>query len=393
MALTIDTPLPTPTGWTTVGRVQEGDYLYDEMGYPTKVTHVSDTYEVDTYVDVAYGWGRKARPEQSYLCSVDQEFYTLSYHRLYRLSNPHTRKDRTFKGMLERVPDNWPGWGYTRYNAFEKHTAEAITHTVKKRRSHGKRGYQEYYNHTTPTGFCLKNKDKVYDIHPYVMGVVLNYWNYEKKALRIMLGWYPFFRDHFKNLAGVDLVIHEESRGKTRNTAYVWCSYEGLEDLIPNNRVVPMEYLRGSEKDRVMLLRGLTDIMLYQHSSIRRSRSTIIFVHKYRPLTASVEELVRTLGYPAYRIYADYDEKSIYTRHSTEWHPPIPPSSHPKLIVRNYKNTLRVGHDLERYVWKVHKATLIEEKKQVKKITVDSPYGVYLAGKLFLPVVGETHGS
>ena len=41
-ALALDTPLATPTGWTTMGEVQVGDELYDASGLPTKVVAVTD---------------------------------------------------------------------------------------------------------------------------------------------------------------------------------------------------------------------------------------------------------------------------------------------------------------------------------------------------------------
>ncbi len=42
-ALALDTPLPTPTGWTTMGEVKVGDQLISADGRPTTVTHA---YEV-----------------------------------------------------------------------------------------------------------------------------------------------------------------------------------------------------------------------------------------------------------------------------------------------------------------------------------------------------------
>jgi hypothetical protein len=36
--LALDTPLPTPNGWTTMGAVRVGDSLFDQDGYPTVVT-------------------------------------------------------------------------------------------------------------------------------------------------------------------------------------------------------------------------------------------------------------------------------------------------------------------------------------------------------------------
>ncbi|WP_308290615.1 replicative DNA helicase [Streptomyces marispadix] len=41
-ALALDTPLPTPAGWTTMGEVRGGDLLLDASGRPTRVTAVTD---------------------------------------------------------------------------------------------------------------------------------------------------------------------------------------------------------------------------------------------------------------------------------------------------------------------------------------------------------------
>ena len=39
--LALDTPLPTPTGWVSMGSVQPGDTLFDDRGQPCTVTAVS----------------------------------------------------------------------------------------------------------------------------------------------------------------------------------------------------------------------------------------------------------------------------------------------------------------------------------------------------------------
>ena len=41
-ALALDTPVPTPDGWTTMGDIQAGDVVYDETGQPCRVTHAWD---------------------------------------------------------------------------------------------------------------------------------------------------------------------------------------------------------------------------------------------------------------------------------------------------------------------------------------------------------------
>lgn len=49
-ALCLTTPLPTPTGWTTVGDLNVGDTLLGRNGEPTKVTYITPVQYNDTYV-------------------------------------------------------------------------------------------------------------------------------------------------------------------------------------------------------------------------------------------------------------------------------------------------------------------------------------------------------
>jgi len=41
-ALSLDTPLPTPTGWTTMGQVRVGDAVFDEQGAPCSVSFATE---------------------------------------------------------------------------------------------------------------------------------------------------------------------------------------------------------------------------------------------------------------------------------------------------------------------------------------------------------------
>ncbi len=40
--LALDTPIPTPNGWSTMGELAVGDYVFAEDGLPTRVTGVSE---------------------------------------------------------------------------------------------------------------------------------------------------------------------------------------------------------------------------------------------------------------------------------------------------------------------------------------------------------------
>jgi replicative DNA helicase len=56
-ALALDTPLPTPDGWTTMGEVGVGDQVFDEQGKPCLVTYVSPVQEDRRCYEVAFDDG------------------------------------------------------------------------------------------------------------------------------------------------------------------------------------------------------------------------------------------------------------------------------------------------------------------------------------------------
>jgi replicative DNA helicase len=76
-ALALDTPLPTPDGWTTMGEVRVGDYLIDADGKPTRVVaatgvlHGRPCYEVEfsdgsvIIADENHQWQTWTRPDAS----------------------------------------------------------------------------------------------------------------------------------------------------------------------------------------------------------------------------------------------------------------------------------------------------------------------------------------
>lgn len=74
-ALSIDTPLPTPYGWVTMGEVKVGDKLYDEMGKECTVTFCTEImYGHDCY-EVAFSDGSKIIADKEHRWSVKENNY------------------------------------------------------------------------------------------------------------------------------------------------------------------------------------------------------------------------------------------------------------------------------------------------------------------------------
>lgn len=56
-ALALDTPVPTPTGWTTMGEIEVGDFVFDASGRPTRVTAVSEVQTEHDCYEVTFSEG------------------------------------------------------------------------------------------------------------------------------------------------------------------------------------------------------------------------------------------------------------------------------------------------------------------------------------------------
>ncbi len=56
-ALALDTPIPTPSGWKTMGELQVGDEVFDEQGRPCRVTFATDVMQGHECFDVVFSDG------------------------------------------------------------------------------------------------------------------------------------------------------------------------------------------------------------------------------------------------------------------------------------------------------------------------------------------------
>lgn len=73
-ALDLETPLPTPDGWTTMGNVQPGDQLLDERGRPCHVVAVSPVWQDRPCYEVRTddGWTVIADEEHEWHANLDR---------------------------------------------------------------------------------------------------------------------------------------------------------------------------------------------------------------------------------------------------------------------------------------------------------------------------------
>lgn len=90
-ALDVNTPIPTPTGWSTIGDLKIGDYVLSDKGLPIKVINktepkISETYTVTTkegysvIADKGHLWKVKLnRRSDPYRIKTTEEIYTAKH--------------------------------------------------------------------------------------------------------------------------------------------------------------------------------------------------------------------------------------------------------------------------------------------------------------------------
>lgn len=195
-ALALDTPIATPTGWSTMGDLKPGDVVFDEKGRPTSVIGVSPVMFDHQCYKVAFSDGAEIVADAQHLWTVDD---TKDYRKVCR---------RTI-------------------------TTDEIRQTFKE----GKRN-----RYAIPVAGALRLPAVELPIHPYALGA----WLGDGKQVATYV-------DGAHQIAAALEACAESARQRAT-------FYARLEELdLIRNKHIPAAYLRASVKQRLELLRGLMD--------------------------------------------------------------------------------------------------------------------------------------
>ena len=142
-ALCLTTPiLKSDFSWTTIGDLQEGDWVFDETGSPVRVSYVSEIY---------YN-----RPCYKLVFSDGSEIVADERH-------DWVTEDRSYRKNIARTPHT--------VKKPEKRTTGDILKSLLVSRKDGK----NEYNHAIPVCKPLFSEPHDFELHPYVLGVWLGY--------------------------------------------------------------------------------------------------------------------------------------------------------------------------------------------------------------------------
>jgi phage terminase large subunit-like protein len=337
--LALDTPIPTPDGWKTMGTLAVGDCVFDERGKPSHVVAKSLVDDTEQAYELVFRDGGRIVAGERHLWDVEYIHGKTRAKRwttgeIYRRTRQY-RETFSDNRSIIRIPVNEP-----------LHLPEANL-----------------------------------PVDPYLYGYWLGNGCATKPEITVrdcdvddLISFipYPLHNRYPQTCGGSEILVYKELKNI----------------LVPHFRekVIRPEYLRSSEHQRWELLQGLMD----SDGCVSDVKGQSIYVSTIRQLAESVQELLWTLGIknslttcPSTR-YGEPTGETLYQIRFTAFTDQPISKLHRKSIRRQerVKQTRSCFHYLK-------EIRMLDYKVKMQCIQVDSPSHCYLAGRNMV----KTHNS
>ena len=368
-ALALNTPIPTPSGWSTMGELAVGDEIFAPDGSITQVTGCSPIqYERDCYdvifsdgsritADADHLWVTFSRKEREQLRRRSDEFRAA--RRLKRPSRgTGKRPDLAARNRIQKPASLSPPIGNIR-------TTKEIAETLFDK---------EDINHSVMVTSPIRCNDAVLPIEPYMLGL----W----------LGDGDSGRAYFTT-ADIETVQEIRRLGWQIDKApavYRYKIQQLNESLLKagliKNKHIPKEYLRASFEQRLALLQGLMDT----DGSADKDDGGCEFTSTNIRLAFGFYELALSLGIKASILegIATLNGREISPKWRIRFMSELPCFRLTRKLERQKRDGFNGVHKM-RYIVAVNRVQSVP----VKCITVAHESRCFLAGRQFIP----THNS
>jgi replicative DNA helicase len=357
-ALALDTPMPTPTGWTTMGEVAVGDQLIGADGKPTTVVAATDVlhgrpcYEVEfsdgtvIVADAQHQWLTETRASRKSAWAAAR-----GYHR--------TRTQRTFPTVR---------------------TTEELLATLHCN------GTERRLNHSVANAEPLDLPEQQLPLPPYALGV----WLGDGHATSARITTADPEIVVYLEADGLRVVprdsqlytLHLPERPPAPGHGAVQAILRSLGVL--GDKHVPATYLRASERQRRSLLAGLLDT-----DGTVTNGGAVQFCSTSRRLVEDVRELVASLGYRCSmtrkRVKGRTEASSTAYTLNFSTTDQVFRLERKRLLHKERRDPGRTG---KRYVTAVRPVPGVP----VRCVEVDSPDHLYLASRSMVPTHNSTLG-
>ena len=347
-ALALDTPVPTPLGWRTMGELEPGDFVFDESGAPTEVVAVTPPMDGRPCREVIFSDGQRVVADASHQwVTVDKNGRRLGQNRS------------------------------------DVRTTEEIRRTIRVRGE---------LNHHVALAGPVQYPDRIdLPIEPYTLGA----WLGDGTTTKAEITCYD--EDILANVSGEGYAVRSVGYapnlyriggvGHTRDVAtgrYLpnGSLHSKLRSLgLMDGKFVPRPYLESGVGQRLALLQGLMDTDGYVDDVAGRCE----FTSTREPLADAVVELAASLGFRPIKTVgrAMLDGVDHGPKYRVKFTPDRP------VFRLQRKLSRQKAADARFHQFRAIDAVREIASVPVRCIQVASPHGVFLVSKSFIP----THNS
>lgn len=266
-ALSLDTKIPTPSGWSTIADIQPGDMVFGEDGAPALVTTKSEVFNKPMYL-LTLGDGRSLKVSEDHINTViHQRQKRIEGRRVNFLE----RRDLTTKELLD--------------------IALTASRTKTEKNPKGKENRV-----WIPLPAATQYPEKVLPIDPYTLGLLIGDASMDRNS------GYARLHGHVDDLPYLLAEVptpHGEILLDKRFPSVGRVGMFGLGAKLKalglnchgDNKTVPHVYKLGSVEQRLALLQGLMDT-----DGTAYSGGCTAFTSNSKQLAEDVKELVFSLG-------------------------------------------------------------------------------------------------
>ncbi len=339
-ALALDTPLPTPTGWTTMGELAVGDFLIGSDGLPTRVVAATDVMLDRPCYAVEFSDGTVIVADAEHQWLTDTRASRKSAQVAAAGSN-RTRNQRIFPAVR---------------------TTREIAETLRcPTRDHR-------LNHSVDNAKALQAPDRDLLVPPYTLGA----WLGDGTSACAQI-----------TVADPEILMHIEAEGVEAGTLQA-----GLRTIgVLNDKHIPTDYLRSSEAQRRDLLAGLLDT-----DGTVTNGGAIQFSVTSQRLADDVFELIVSLGYRCHRATkrargrSEASSTAYILNFSTDESVFYLPRK--ALAHKDRRANVGTARTVSRFITAVRPIASVP----VRCVEVDNGDHMYLAGRAMVPTHNSTLG-
>lgn len=360
--LKLDTPLPTPYGWTTMGEIQPGQELFDPDGNVCKVTAISKISHRRCF-EISFSDGEK-------IIADDVHRWVTRSHRerMRRLTQSPKFREHRKSNRLIRGTGKRPDLTKRNKKSAKIHDLphESMRDTLELFNT--LRVKEGRLNHSIDITKPLNLPEQDLLIEPYILGAWIGdghtnggaITNIDEEILQQVANYYPL------------------SQHKCEITYGVLGLQTKLRQLgVLGNKHIPIAYLRSSIDQRLELLQGMMDTDGYADK-----RGQCEYTTTNKAISEGIKELLNSLGIKASikEGVAKLNGKDCGLKYRIKFLTELPVFKLSRKLIRQKRSGFRGTHNL-RYITDIKEI----ESIPTKCISVDSESRQFLAGHGMIP--------